>query len=56
MQDLEPRRPILAFKCSSELVALTEAAAAAEGITKSDVVRRALMRDLARLLREEQAA
>ena len=42
------RGGIIAFRAPAELVAEVEAAAAAEGISRSDVARRALMRDLAR--------
>jgi hypothetical protein len=39
---------IVAFRARKDLVAAAEAAAAAEGITKSDVVRRATIRELVR--------
>lgn len=35
----------IAFRASKKLIARVEATAAAEGISKSDVARRALMRD-----------
>jgi hypothetical protein len=38
---------IVTFRASKELIASIEAAAAAEGISKSDIVRRAAIRDLA---------
>jgi len=38
----------IAFRASAELVALIEARAAIEGISKSDVARRAALRDLAK--------
>jgi hypothetical protein len=39
---------IVAFRATAELIERAEAQAAAEGITRSDVARRALLRDLAR--------
>ena len=49
---------IVAFRCSRDLVSAIENAAAAEGISKSDVARRAVLRDLrptpARMLRDLQ--
>ena len=41
------RGGIVAFRASAELIALIEAKAASEGISKSDVARRAALRDLA---------
>jgi hypothetical protein len=41
------RGGIIAFRASAELIALIEARAASEGISKSDVARRAALRDLA---------
>lgn len=46
---------ILAFRTTPELMAEVERAARAEGISKSDIARRALMRDLA-ANRKSQAA
>jgi hypothetical protein len=37
---------IIAFRAPKDLVAATKAAAASEGISKSDIARRALLRDL----------
>jgi hypothetical protein len=48
MQDLEEHKPILAFRCEADLIALAEAAARLEGISRSALARRALKRDLAR--------
>jgi hypothetical protein len=42
------RGGIVAFRASAELIALIEARAASEGISKSDVARRAALRDLAK--------
>ena len=56
MQDLEAHKPILAFRCEADLIALAEAAAKAEGISRSDVARRALMRDLQRRAKKDEAA
>jgi hypothetical protein len=39
---------IIAYRVSADLAARIEAAAADEGISKSDVARRAVLRDLAR--------
>jgi hypothetical protein len=39
---------IIAFRAPADLAARIEAAAANEGISKSDVARRAVLRDLAR--------
>ena len=45
--ELEAQRGgIIAFRASPEMIADAEAAAAVEGITRSDVARRALLRDL----------
>lgn len=38
--------PILAYRAPPELIAAVDALAAAEGISRSDYARRALMRDL----------
>jgi hypothetical protein len=43
---LESDSGVLAFRASNALIAATEAAAAAKGISKSDVARRALIRAL----------
>ena len=48
VEQAEQRGGIIAYRASAELIAEIEAAAAAEGITRSDVARRAVMRDLAR--------
>ena len=56
MHDLEVHKPILAFRCEADLIALAEAAAKAEGISRSDVARRALMRDLQRRAKKDEAA
>jgi hypothetical protein len=37
---------VIAFRAPKDLVAATEAAAVSEGISKSDIARRALLRDL----------
>jgi hypothetical protein len=37
---------VIAFRAPPELAAAAETAAAAEGITRSDIARRALIRDL----------
>jgi hypothetical protein len=47
-EQAEERGGIIAYRASAKLIAEIEAAAAAEGITRSDVARRAVMRDLAR--------
>ena len=47
-EQTEQRGGIIAYRASAELIAEIQAAAAAEGITRSDVARRAVMRDLAR--------
>jgi hypothetical protein len=39
---------VLAFRVSAELLERADLAAAVEGISRSDVARRALLRDLAR--------
>jgi hypothetical protein len=41
------RGGIVAFRAPAKLVADAEAAAVAEGVSRSDIARRALMRDLA---------
>ena len=48
VEQAEERGGIIAYRASAQLIAEIEAAAAAEGITRSDVARRAVMRDLAR--------
>jgi hypothetical protein len=45
---VEERGGIIAFRASAELIALIEAKAASEGISKSDVARRAALRDMAK--------
>jgi hypothetical protein len=45
---------VMAFRCKSDLRAAIERQAAAEGISASDVIRRATMRDL-RFVRKEAA-
>lgn len=47
---------IIAFRAPKDLVAATEAAAVSEGISKSDVARRALLRDLGLAKRPTGAA
>jgi hypothetical protein len=47
MKDLETGHVSIGFKVPGELAAKADAAAKAEGITRSDIARRALMRDLA---------
>ena len=47
-EQTERRGGIIAYRASAKLIAEIEAVAAAEGITRSDVARRAVMRDLAR--------
>jgi hypothetical protein len=47
-EQTEERSGIVAYRASAKLIAEIEAAAAAEGITRSDVARRAVMRDLAK--------
>ena len=42
------RGGVVAFRANAELIAQVEATAASEGISKSDVARRALIRDLVR--------
>ena len=44
----DERGGIIAFRASAELIALIEAKAASEGISKSDVARRAALRDMAK--------
>ena len=48
VEQAEERGGIIAYRASAELIAEIEAAAAAEGITRSDVARCAVMRDLTR--------
>jgi hypothetical protein len=48
---------VIAFRVNARLIAEAEALAASEGISRSDVARRALLRDLQRsrlLIRESQ--
>ena len=47
---------VIAFRASAALLANAEKAAAAEGISRSDVARRALIRDLAGRSEPERAA
>ena len=47
---------VIAFRATRELVAEIEAAAAAEKISKADVARRAVLRDLAKIKSREAAA
>ena len=44
---------IMAFRCSKDLIGAIEQQAAVEGISKSDVTRRAVMRDLRRAKMQE---
>jgi predicted acylesterase/phospholipase RssA len=44
----DERAAVIAFRAPTELVASIEATAAAEGISRSDVARRAVIRDLQR--------
>jgi len=44
----QERGGIIAYRASAALIAEIDASAAAEGITRSDVARRAVLRDLAR--------
>ena len=46
---------VVAFRVPADLFAIIEAAAVAEGITKSAVARRAVIRDLRRTTREATA-
>lgn len=56
MPDVEQEQgATIAFRATPELMANVAAVAAAEGITKSDVARRALMRDLAKSKQTEAA-
>jgi hypothetical protein len=52
----EQRDGIVAYRASAQLIAEIEAAAAAEGISRSDVARRAVIRDLAKSKTEPRAA
>ena len=54
MPDAEQGHTI-AFRATAELIATVEAVATAEGITRSDVARRALLRDLAKTKQTEAA-
>ncbi len=49
-------QPILAYRLPRELMAAAEVAAAREGLSRSDIARRALIRDLARSANQEAAA
>jgi hypothetical protein len=44
----QERGGIIAFRATADLIGRVETAAAVEGISKSDVARRAVIRDLAR--------
>lgn len=44
----------LGFKATQELVERTDAAAKAEGLSRADIVRRALLRDLAGKVQQHQ--
>jgi hypothetical protein len=44
--DEETNSVIVAFRCNPALATAAEAAAAAEGLSRSDIARRALLRDL----------
>jgi hypothetical protein len=46
---------IIAFRAPKDLVAAAKAAAASEGISKSDIARRALLRDLGLAKRPTQS-
>jgi hypothetical protein len=48
VEQTEERGGIVAYRASAKLIAEIEAQAAREGITRSDVARRAVMRDLAK--------
>jgi hypothetical protein len=52
----EVESSIIAFRAPKDLVAATEAAAVSEGISKSDIARRALLRDLGLAKRPTGAA
>ena len=52
----EVESSIIAFRAPKDLVAATEAAAVFEGISKSDIARRALLRDLGLAKRPTGAA
>ena len=54
-EQAEQRSGIVAYRASAKLIAEIEAAAAREGISRSDVARRAVIRDLERTAREEAA-
>jgi hypothetical protein len=51
----EVESSIIAFRAPKDLVAATEAAAVSEGISKSDIARRALLRDLGLAKRPTQS-
>ena len=46
--DEDERGLVIAFRAPADLIATVDAAAAAEGISRSDIARRALLRDLRR--------
>jgi hypothetical protein len=46
---------VIAFRASADLLDRAEALAASEGISRSDVARRALLRDLARSQKDDNA-
>ncbi len=48
MKDLESHLVVVGFKAPADLVARADIAARAEGLSRSDIARRALMRDLER--------
>jgi hypothetical protein len=52
----EVESSIIAFRAPKDLVAATEAAAVSEGISKSDIARRALIRDLGLARRPAEGA
>jgi hypothetical protein len=52
----DERGGTVAYRASAKLIAEIEAAAAAEGISRSDVARRAVIRDLAKTKVEPRAA
>ncbi len=55
MKALESRHVVVGFKATADLVARADAAADREGITRSDIARRALIRDLERKAQETAA-
>jgi hypothetical protein len=56
MKTEDEQTGIVAYRASRALIAEIEAAAAAEGISRSDVARRAVIRDLAKSKAEPRAA